>query len=348
MSGQELVRGKDKVVCTKQRVSVCTKSNEERRCAVEIGWEEGVHQVMTRRRQGVQYEERVEEKGKEQSKKLFSCKANVNKNKVGSKRGSTPCVHEAPRWAQVGEVGCEKNVYGANESVHQAVSGRRGGEVGVQVRVHRADKDEQEMEVEMESRSNKIEEVEVEVEIGSRLALRVEWAGVSGGGDKVKNKTRTTRDKKQRRIKNNVFFVNKEQVTSRRARVAKNQVGVDEEVYEREGVHQVARYEVCAQSSEVGVYQRDEVVCTKQRGVGEGVQEDEQEMEVEMESRSNKIEEVEVEVEIRFRLALRGVGEGYIRGGEVDGVHQVSEMSVCTRVGRRGAPGVVVEEGGRG
>ncbi|KAG5518218.1 hypothetical protein PMAC_003014 [Pneumocystis sp. 'macacae'] len=197
-----------------------------------------------------------------------------NKNKVGSKRGSTPCVHEAPRWAQVGEVGCEKNVYGANESVHQAVSGRRGGEVGVQVRVHRADKVGREVEVEMESRSNKIEEVEVEVEIGSRLALRVEWAGVSGGGDKVKNKTRTTRDKKQRRIKNNVFFVNKEQVTSRRARVAKsgfglelegeNQVGVDEEVYEREGVHQVARYEVCAQSSEVGVYQRDEVVCTKQ------------------------------------------------------------------------------------
>ncbi|KAG5518219.1 hypothetical protein PMAC_003015 [Pneumocystis sp. 'macacae'] len=44
MSGQELVRGKDKVVCTKQRVSVCTKSNEERRWAVEIGWEEGVHQ----------------------------------------------------------------------------------------------------------------------------------------------------------------------------------------------------------------------------------------------------------------------------------------------------------------
>ncbi|KAG5519506.1 hypothetical protein PMAC_002134, partial [Pneumocystis sp. 'macacae'] len=222
--------------------------------------------------------------------------------------------------------------------------GRRGApgvvvEEGVRVHGRR--------EVEMESRSNKIEEVEVEVEIGSRLALRVEWAGVSGGGDKVKNKTRTTRDKKQRRIKNNVFFVNKEQVTSRRARVAKNQVGVDEEVYEREGVHQVARYEVCAQSSEVGVYQRDEVVCTKQgrRGGGEGVQEDEQEMEVEMESRSNKIEEVEVEVEIRFRLALRGVGEGYIRGGEVDGVHQVSEMSVCTRVGRRGAPGVVVEEG---
>ncbi|KAG5518217.1 hypothetical protein PMAC_003013 [Pneumocystis sp. 'macacae'] len=59
----------------------------------------------------------------------------------------------------------------------------------------------------------------------------------------------------------------------------------------------------------------------------------------EMESRSNKIEEVEGDEE-----------EGYIRGGEVDGVHQVSEMSecekeigweeVCTRSSSRG--------GGRG
>ncbi|KAG5513114.1 hypothetical protein PMAC_003410 [Pneumocystis sp. 'macacae'] len=271
---------------SESKVSVCTKSNEEKRCAVEIGWEEGVHQVMTRRRV-CNTKRGWRRKGKEQSKKaFFLCKANVNKNKVGRREG---LHHVTKGWAQVGEVGCEKNVYGANESVHQAVR--------VQVRVHRADKDEQEMEVEMESRSNKIEEVEVEVEIGSRLALRVE-----------------------------------------------NQVGVDEEVYEREGVQQVARYEVCAQSSEVGVYQRDEVVCTKQRGVGEGVQ-DEQEMEVEMENRSNKIEEVEVEVEIRFRLALRGVGEGYIRGGEVNGVH-VSEMSVCTRnrVGKKGCTRVVVEE----
>ncbi|KAG5519054.1 hypothetical protein PMAC_002140 [Pneumocystis sp. 'macacae'] len=28
------------------------------------------------------------------------------------------------RWAQVGEVGCEKNVYGADESVHEAASSR--------------------------------------------------------------------------------------------------------------------------------------------------------------------------------------------------------------------------------
>ncbi|KAG5518612.1 hypothetical protein PMAC_003010 [Pneumocystis sp. 'macacae'] len=36
-------------------------------------------------------------------------------------------VHQATRWAQVGEVGCEKNVYQRDESVHQAVSGRSGG-----------------------------------------------------------------------------------------------------------------------------------------------------------------------------------------------------------------------------
>ncbi|KAG5519051.1 hypothetical protein PMAC_002137 [Pneumocystis sp. 'macacae'] len=126
----------------------------------------------------------------------------------------------------------------------------------------------------------------------------------------------------------------------------------DKEVYTRH------RGRVGEVGCEKNVYRGNKMVCTKQlggggRGEGEGrgrrgVEVGVQRVEgvrVEMESRSNKIEEVEVEVEIRFRLALRGVGEGYIRGGEVDGVHQVSEMSVCTRVGRRGAPGGVVEEG---
>ncbi|KAG5518213.1 hypothetical protein PMAC_003399 [Pneumocystis sp. 'macacae'] len=50
MSGQELVRGKDKVVCTKQRVSVCTKSNEEvytrhRGRVGEVGCEKNVYRV---------------------------------------------------------------------------------------------------------------------------------------------------------------------------------------------------------------------------------------------------------------------------------------------------------------
>ncbi|KAG5518400.1 hypothetical protein PMAC_002793 [Pneumocystis sp. 'macacae'] len=329
ISGNEV--GVDKEVYT--RGKVCTKQRDE---CVHQAARLDVKKMCTKE---MRVCTRSDRRGEGVQVSVHRVERNEVRNRRSTGGSEVGGVHQATRWAQVGEVGCEKNVHGANKME----KGRRG----VQVRVRGVDKVGREVEVEMESRSNKIEEVEVEVEIGSRLALRVEWAGVSGGGDKVKNKTRTTRDKKQRRIKNNVFFVNKEQVTSRRARVAKNQVGVDEEVYEREGVHQVARYEVCAQSSEVGVYQRDEVVCTKQRGVGEGVQ-DEQEMEVEMESRSNKIEEVEVEVEIRFRLALRGVGEGYIRGGEVDGVHQVSEMSVCTRVGRRGAPGVVVEEGGRG
>ncbi|KAG5513449.1 hypothetical protein PMAC_001513 [Pneumocystis sp. 'macacae'] len=64
---------------------------------------------------------------------------------------------------RVGEVGCEKNVYRGDESVHQKErwdGGRRG--------VQEVD------EVEVESRSNKIEEVEVEVEIRFRLALRVD------------------------------------------------------------------------------------------------------------------------------------------------------------------------------
>ncbi|KAG5519979.1 hypothetical protein PMAC_000256 [Pneumocystis sp. 'macacae'] len=68
------------------------------------------------------------------------------KNKVGSRRGSQEVasevgVHQAMRGCLRrkmgeggGEVGCEKSVYRGDESVHQAVSGRRGGEVGVQIR----------------------------------------------------------------------------------------------------------------------------------------------------------------------------------------------------------------------
>ncbi|KAG5519728.1 hypothetical protein PMAC_000001 [Pneumocystis sp. 'macacae'] len=148
MSGQELVRGKDKVVCTKQRVSVCTKSNEKGGVHVEIGWEEG---VCTKGEEGVEVRVR-----------------GADKAGCAIRREGGGGVHEAPR-AQVGEVRCEKILGGANESVHQAVSGRRGyvctvDKVGCSVYRYKRE-DEQEMEVEMESRSNKIEEVEVEVEI---------------------------------------------------------------------------------------------------------------------------------------------------------------------------------------
>ncbi|KAG5518211.1 hypothetical protein PMAC_003397 [Pneumocystis sp. 'macacae'] len=72
---------------------------------------------------------------------------------------------------------------------------------------------------------------------------------------------------RKREVKNKVFLVNQSRT--------RNQVGVDEEVYEREGVHQVARYEVCAQSSEVGVYRADESVhqaVSGRRGGEVGVQ----------------------------------------------------------------------------
>ncbi|KAG5519259.1 hypothetical protein PMAC_002349, partial [Pneumocystis sp. 'macacae'] len=45
--------------------------------------------------------------------------------------------------------------------------------------------------------------------------------------------------------------------------------------------------------------------------------------------KNKSTEGVEVEIEIRLRLVLRGVGEGYIRGGEVDGVHEVKVEERC-------------------
>ncbi|KAG5513621.1 hypothetical protein PMAC_001053 [Pneumocystis sp. 'macacae'] len=129
MSGQELLRGKDKVVCTRGRVKEGGKG----------GWEEGVHQVARGGRGG--------EGEVGWGYKVCNTKRGWRRNEVRSRRSTggseVDGVHEVEveevctrHRGGMGEVGCEKNVYGADKVVctKQPVGGR------VQVRVYRDDK----------------------------------------------------------------------------------------------------------------------------------------------------------------------------------------------------------------
>ncbi|KAG5518820.1 hypothetical protein PMAC_002350, partial [Pneumocystis sp. 'macacae'] len=158
-------------------VSVCTKQLGR---VGEVGCEKNVYRtdevVCTKQRGGTRCTIRREGGGEVSGRQRGRCAPSSEVGGVheaprwecaeGSTEGSeADGVHQATmRWAQVGEVGCEKSVYGADKvGVHQ-----EGGEVEGYKCVCAVLK-----EVEMESRSNKIEEVEVEVEIRFRLALRV-------------------------------------------------------------------------------------------------------------------------------------------------------------------------------